>query len=170
MWGDIRRALVTVLAASMGLAGLSYAATGHVGPVTSVSENEEVTTPVEETGDEGTEGTEEELADAQDEVVAEAADGPERSTEGCGDGTFENHGAFVSSQEETPRNEAAKSPCGKPVQSIHANDEGDGSGEEPAGEEASEPKKPKKDKGPEAGGGEDGGDEETGDVPVVSSE
>jgi hypothetical protein len=43
---------------------------------------------------------------------------PERSKEGCGDGTFDNHGQFVKSQPKGDRSAAAQSDCGKPVQAT----------------------------------------------------
>jgi len=139
------RALAIALAAMLSLAGLAYA-DNH--------EPTETDDPavVDETQDEGTEGqegdvdTSEDTEDATDdtetaddpeavddtEVEAsdeptDVIDGVERSTDGCPDGTtYRNHGEYVSSTQERPRNEAATSNCGKPVHAVN----GDASADE----------------------------------------
>ena len=59
--------------------------------------------------------------------------GTARSTEGCPEGFTGNHGQFVSGTEERPRRDAARSPCGKPVQSVRERPEAEG-------DEVSEPR------------------------------
>jgi hypothetical protein len=48
-----------------------------------------------------------------------------RSTEGCPEGFTGNHGQFVSGTDERPRNDAAQSPCGKPLTSVQDDDGGE---------------------------------------------
>jgi hypothetical protein len=57
------------------------------------------------------------------DVSEEAADDAKFSTEGCPEGFTGNHGQYVSSTQDRPRNEAAKSSCGKPVKDDDAEDE-----------------------------------------------
>jgi hypothetical protein len=69
--------------------------------------------------------------DAENEGAGERQGPPARSTTDCPQGFEEggNHGEFVSGTEETPRDEAARSDCGKPVHTAAPND-GTGAPEE----------------------------------------
>jgi hypothetical protein len=89
--------------------------------------------PVDGTEDSPDEGSPEDQAEGEDED----GQGPERFTEGCvlPDGSpFEgNHGQYVSAwahSDPSTARDAAHSPCGKPVQAVHQDTEGDDEGDE----------------------------------------
>jgi hypothetical protein len=67
------------------------------------------------------------LPDEGTDEEAETPDAPSEdakfSTDGCPEGFSGNHGQFVSSTEERPRNDAAHSTCGKPTKDDEVPDE-----------------------------------------------
>lgn len=81
-------------------------------------------TEVAETEENEQEDAEPDDADATVDHFGSTAGPPARSTTGCPDGFEGNHGQFVSGTEETPRDEAARSDCGKPEQAVDG-DEGE---------------------------------------------
>lgn len=131
----LRGLLIPVVALSLTVGGLAYAAVDDDSPIDVVQDTAEEAPetvvddevapddqPTEpgESDDEVTtmddDGTVDDVAeDAGPAEDQEAAHGPERSTEGCPEGFSGNHGQYVSGTEERPRSEAAHSPCGKPV-------------------------------------------------------
>jgi hypothetical protein len=150
MLRHLRSALIPVLSLVIGLGGISFGLAGGTlpaSPASSESELPEETTVGEEPVSE--EPTSEEPTSEEPEVVeptpapedplvadpvAEEGDGAatdtavqEWSTEGCPEGFTGNHGQYVSSTEDRPRNEAAHSECGKPV---HGDDEGSEDGDD----------------------------------------
>lgn len=125
----LRRLLVPVTIFLFVAAGLAYAAVDDVAPVVALDQatdspepdagegtDDAIPSPADtpEPSDNAEEPTDEPESDDAAETP-EASDGRERSTEGCPDGFEGNHGKYVSSTEERPRRDAAKSPCGKPV-------------------------------------------------------
>jgi hypothetical protein len=132
---------VWVVVAMLGLSGLSYAGTGAPDPVGTLTDavrsafSED--TPVPDLSDlqpqvqqvdepEATVTGEEDDPETADENGEPASTGPVWSTEGC-EGFTGNHGQYVSQSPEggESRSEAARSPCGKPVQAEGRGDEGD---------------------------------------------
>jgi hypothetical protein len=134
---SVRRAIVTALLAT-GLVGGTAAAAemfdGRIEPVadetptTTVPDSTTTTTtaPVADDGEAPEDG------EAPDDGEASV----ERWYEGCGDFTEGNHGEYVRAAAKAEGatgetvSEAAKSPCGKPVSSVHT---------DPVEEEAEEP-------------------------------
>lgn len=129
----MRRLLVPVFAVSLMVGGLAYAAGDLSSDETTLSPQSTGPGAELETGD-GTLQTQAESEDtAEDGTIdptgSSGVTSTGRSTEGCPQGFSGNHGQYVSATEEQPRRDAAHSPCGKPLQSVHE----DGS-EEPATE------------------------------------
>lgn len=81
-----------------------------------------------ESSDDDDGAVEDDDGEAEPNDDGEAADagehGPARSTDGCPEGFTGNHGEFVSRTDETPRNEAAQSNCGKPERAVEDGDDG----------------------------------------------
>jgi len=143
MLRHLRSAIVPVLSLVIGLGGISFGLAGATLPLSPASSEselpQETTVPEQEVSEEPVSedpaGEEPEVEPTPAPVeplveapVAEEEDGTATdtavqkwSTEGCPEGFTGNHGQFVSSTEDRPRNEAAHSECGKPV---HGDDEG----------------------------------------------
>lgn len=134
----IRNGLVAAAIAALGTIGVSYAATGSLNPVTVLDTGASSaagesgptgqTGPSGTTGETGASGATGETGPSGEtgESGPSGASGPERSTEGCPEGFSGNHGQFVRDADhgEHGRSEAARSDCGKPVQSLeHGDDE-----------------------------------------------
>src|SRR5688572_21733774 len=125
-----RRLLVPIFAVCLAVGGLAYAAADEMGreagAQVSLDENDEQAL---DAGDQGDLLTEDEEPDSGDVVEATGSSGVTptgRSTEGCPEGFSGNHGQFVSGTEDRPRRDAAHSPCGKPLTSIHGDGEAEG--------------------------------------------
>jgi hypothetical protein len=134
---SVRRAIATALLATAIVGGTAAAAEmfdGHLEePIV-----EEPTTTLAPDGTTTTLPGEEGEEIEEPEGDGEEADGVERYYEGCGDFTEGNHGKYVSEaaradDREGSMKEAAQSPCGKPVSSVHTEPE------EPVEEPVTEP-------------------------------
>lgn len=125
MWPRIRKLAIPLLVASLSTAGLAYAQMDDMSsedPTTEVTELEpgELITGGDDVLALDNEGTEEANPAGSSGTTATGL-----STEGCPAGFSGNHGQFVSSTDERPRREAAQSPCGKPLASIHEDNDDD---------------------------------------------
>jgi hypothetical protein len=128
MLTQLKRLLVPVFALSLTAGGLAYAATGHSFGLDIAGRTSDETAALGADAQSSLE-----LGDTDDPTGSSPTTPTARSTEGCPAGFDGNHGQFVSSTEDTPRNEAAHSPCGKPVQAV---DHPTGETEGPEGDEA----------------------------------
>lgn len=125
----MRKLLVPVFAVSLAAGGLAYAAEGRGRPQ---SPDRVPTVEVEafNVDEIGELEAEQEVDPIVDPTGASAVTGTGWSTEGCPEGFTGNHGQFVSSTEDRPRRDAARSPCGKPLSSFHPDEEEEGDVEE----------------------------------------
>lgn len=148
MMRHLRSMLLPVLCLLIAVGGVSYGLTSNqLGFSTASTESEEVppaTDVLEDVEAPETVSQEQEEGDGDEDSgpasASEAAErrgppegkGPVWSTEGCPEGFSGNHGQYVSSSKGTePRDDAAHSPCGKPV---HEDDEGENEEESDDGE------------------------------------
>lgn len=124
MFSSLKRLLVPVLALSLAGAALASAQVLDGDTPDATEARDDGTFNGLDAGDtelELEEGETEEVSDDElgDPTGASLTTPTARSTEGCPAGFTGNHGQFVSSTDERPRRDAAHSPCGKPVQSVH---------------------------------------------------
>lgn len=125
-----RRLLVPVFAISLAAGGLAYAAADNrtALDVASQTANDSDSPQALDVGDEGDLQTQNGETEPDARFAPTGSSGVTstgRSTEGCPEGFSGNHGQFVSGIEDRPRNEAAHSPCGKPLASVHDDEVGE---------------------------------------------
>lgn len=125
----LRRLLVPIFAISLAAGGLAYAAADDrpldVAGQTAGEQGASQALNAGEQGDLQTEIEDAETHESLNPTGSSAVTPTGRSTEGCPEGFTGNHGQFVSGTDERPRNEAAQSPCGKPLTSVHDDDGGE---------------------------------------------
>ncbi|MGH2758708.1 MAG: hypothetical protein ACRDKJ_03990 [Actinomycetota bacterium] len=121
----MRRLRVPVVAVSMTVGGLAYAA-GDGSPSDTIGRSAGEGSPVREldTGDTLLDTDPKTSADDDggDPTGSSGVTSTGRSTEGCPQGFDGNHGQYVSGTEDHPRRDAAHSPCGKPLHAVEDDD------------------------------------------------